>query len=477
MSNEERTVIFQLPTVVSGSLACMEGTVTGRTWRLSAGTFVIGRSDECDLHLPAEPGVSKVHAKILAEGDHYVLEDNESRNGTIVNGHVVRRVMLADGDEIQICGCRLRVTQTGGEGRRGPVAPEATAAPGPAAAAPAPATAEPPTDLVPRVMNEEDVAAAAGQPSGGGLFMPFLLGMILVLAIGGGGAAALLLLVDESTEVATNAPEASAPSTTAPEGAAPAANAPATNAPATSAPEENAPAAAPPGEAEPPNPDQPATAEPPSPEDSPQSPEASAPEGTLPSGGAVDVIAGEAPKTAIRTRGGGRVRAVEAANGATLSRGQTILRLDDVALKREIATITESVNALAAIAETSEGAKAALADEKAKLRALQSQARQQRVSAPANGTLAGLTVRAGDRVRPRQVVGFVRGEPDSVVAKVPAEQADQWTKGKAVALQLRGGGSASATVSGAGKAEGAFVLIPLDVGSADTDAVTKARLK
>lgn len=466
MSNEERTVIFQLPTVVSGALACMEGTVIGRTWRLSAGTFVIGRSDECDLHLPSEPGVSKVHAKILAEGDHYVLEDNESRNGTIVNGHVVRRVMLADGDEIQICGCRLRFTQTGGEGRQGPVAPESGAASAQPASAPAATAgpgpaAEPPTDLVPRVMSESDVAAAAGQDSGGGLFMPFLLGMVLVLALGGGAAAALLLLVDDSGTIAAG-PETGAPATNAPATNAPATNAPATNAPAAAAPESEAP-------------DAPATAEPPPPEAAPPAPEAPSPEAAP--AGTVDVIAGEAPKTAIRTRGGGRVRAVEASNGASLSRGQTILRLDDVALKREIATITESVNALAAIAETSEGAKAALADEKSKLRALQSQARQQRVSAPATGTLAGLTVRAGDRVRPRQVIGFVRGEPDSVVAKVPSEQADEWTKGKAVQLQLRNGATAPATVAKAGKVEGDFVLVPLDIGKADIDAVTKATLQ
>jgi hypothetical protein len=115
-SMTERTVVFHLPTMVSGSLAAISGTVAGRTYPLTAGTFVIGRQAELDLSLPTEPGVSKVHAKIVAEGDHYMLYDAESRNGTVVNGRPVQRVRLYDGDEIQICGCTLRFTQTAGGG-------------------------------------------------------------------------------------------------------------------------------------------------------------------------------------------------------------------------------------------------------------------------------------------------------------------------------------------------------------------------
>jgi hypothetical protein len=115
MSNE-RTVVFHLPTMVAGSLAAISGTVAGRTFPLTAGTFVIGRQADLDLPLPVEPGVSKVHAKIVAEGDHYMLYDAESRNGTVVNGRPVQRVRLYDGDEIQVCGCTLRFTQTAGGG-------------------------------------------------------------------------------------------------------------------------------------------------------------------------------------------------------------------------------------------------------------------------------------------------------------------------------------------------------------------------
>src|SRR5690348_394460 len=115
MSNE-RTVMFQLPSVISGNLACIAGSVAGRSWDLSAGTFVIGRNDTCDLTLPNEPGVSKVHAKIVAEGERYMLMDCESRNGTIVNGAPIQKQALVDGDEIRICGCVLRFSQVNASG-------------------------------------------------------------------------------------------------------------------------------------------------------------------------------------------------------------------------------------------------------------------------------------------------------------------------------------------------------------------------
>jgi biotin carboxyl carrier protein len=111
---DERTVLFELPQVISGTLVCTQGTVAGRSWTLGAGTFTIGRQPGCDLHLGTEPGVSKQHAKVQAEGDQYILVDLESRNGTIVNGRPIQRKRLFDGDEIRICGCVLRFNQEGG---------------------------------------------------------------------------------------------------------------------------------------------------------------------------------------------------------------------------------------------------------------------------------------------------------------------------------------------------------------------------
>ncbi|GMV85072.1 MAG: hypothetical protein AMXMBFR80_09290 [Dehalococcoidia bacterium] len=66
--------------------------------------LVIGRSEECDLHL-AHPLVSRRHASVeLAPQGGYVVTDLESRNGTLVDGVEVRgsSTAAADGSLIQI---------------------------------------------------------------------------------------------------------------------------------------------------------------------------------------------------------------------------------------------------------------------------------------------------------------------------------------------------------------------------------------
>lgn len=46
----------------------------------------IGRSTECEVRLPADPTVSRVHAVISATGQGLQVTDAGSRNGTFVNG-------------------------------------------------------------------------------------------------------------------------------------------------------------------------------------------------------------------------------------------------------------------------------------------------------------------------------------------------------------------------------------------------------
>lgn len=156
MSGDERTVLFQLPTVISGQLACTQGTVAGRSFPLSAGTFVIGRQEGCDLVLAREPGVSKLHAKIVAESGHYEVVDCESRNGTLLNGRPVQSARLRSGDEIRICDCVLRFTQTGGDlsglPSVSPPAPEVNAAPAS------------PTPTQPEETAQDDIMRDPGEP-------------------------------------------------------------------------------------------------------------------------------------------------------------------------------------------------------------------------------------------------------------------------------------------------------------------------
>ena len=57
----------------------------------------IGRNSDSDIRID-NAGVSAHHAKIIKEGDDFLIEDSGSRNGTFVNGKRVSRHMLTEGD-------------------------------------------------------------------------------------------------------------------------------------------------------------------------------------------------------------------------------------------------------------------------------------------------------------------------------------------------------------------------------------------
>ena len=68
---------------------------------LSAGTVTIGRQPDNVLRID-NPAVSGYHAKVYFEGGHYVLQDDESFNGTYINSHRINKVVLEDGDKALI---------------------------------------------------------------------------------------------------------------------------------------------------------------------------------------------------------------------------------------------------------------------------------------------------------------------------------------------------------------------------------------
>lgn len=68
---------------------------------LSGGTVTIGRQPDNIVRID-NPAVSGHHAKVYAEGDHYVLEDAQSFNGTYVNGQRIGKIALKDGDSATI---------------------------------------------------------------------------------------------------------------------------------------------------------------------------------------------------------------------------------------------------------------------------------------------------------------------------------------------------------------------------------------
>ena len=67
----------------------------------------IGRQEGNSLVLDSER-VSRTHAVIDWDGDHYSVIDNASTNGTFVNGKRVRRQVLRNGDMLSIGDCEIR---------------------------------------------------------------------------------------------------------------------------------------------------------------------------------------------------------------------------------------------------------------------------------------------------------------------------------------------------------------------------------
>lgn len=68
---------------------------------LSEKTISIGRTDENDIVIN-NLGVSRQHARITKQDEHFMLEDLSSSNGTLVNNKEVKIHPLVDKDEIVI---------------------------------------------------------------------------------------------------------------------------------------------------------------------------------------------------------------------------------------------------------------------------------------------------------------------------------------------------------------------------------------
>ncbi len=81
-------------------LVALAGEPIGRTYSLQ-GDDVLGRGESATLRLTHE-GVSRSHARIFQSDEGYILEDVGSRNGTLLNGQVVKRSVLNLGDQIQL---------------------------------------------------------------------------------------------------------------------------------------------------------------------------------------------------------------------------------------------------------------------------------------------------------------------------------------------------------------------------------------
>ena len=90
-------------------IVLQQGADSSKRWPLQRDkAIMIGRNEDCDIMLP-DRQVSRYHARISWNSDHYEIEDLGSKNGTHVNGDNAQSpIPLQDGDEFQV-GLRFRL--------------------------------------------------------------------------------------------------------------------------------------------------------------------------------------------------------------------------------------------------------------------------------------------------------------------------------------------------------------------------------
>jgi hypothetical protein len=81
----------------------------GREMIISRDALTIGRAESCDIGLFGDATVEKVHARILKQGDHYLLADNGTPGGTYLNDtRIDGPTPLKAGDAIRVGKCVIR---------------------------------------------------------------------------------------------------------------------------------------------------------------------------------------------------------------------------------------------------------------------------------------------------------------------------------------------------------------------------------
>lgn len=84
---------------------------------LQEGTYRIGRSSECEIRL-ASSQVSKQHALLVIKGNRAAVVDLGSSNGVFINGILIKKQRIEDGDEIRIVDFKIRMAPSAPRAQR-----------------------------------------------------------------------------------------------------------------------------------------------------------------------------------------------------------------------------------------------------------------------------------------------------------------------------------------------------------------------
>jgi pSer/pThr/pTyr-binding forkhead associated (FHA) protein/tetratricopeptide (TPR) repeat protein len=93
-------------------LVILSTELAGMEFSLTRPSVVIGRTDENDITLNHR-SISRHHAKIVRERDHYTILDLQSANGVRVNGEDYERIELHAGDMVELGHVRVRFVGPG----------------------------------------------------------------------------------------------------------------------------------------------------------------------------------------------------------------------------------------------------------------------------------------------------------------------------------------------------------------------------
>jgi pSer/pThr/pTyr-binding forkhead associated (FHA) protein len=81
-------------------LLITSGPNAGVSFHLKNSPLGVGRDVTRDVQL-IDPKVSRKHFRLTRQGEHFLIEEQDAKNGTFVNDSQVKEAQLADGDRIR----------------------------------------------------------------------------------------------------------------------------------------------------------------------------------------------------------------------------------------------------------------------------------------------------------------------------------------------------------------------------------------
>ncbi len=92
-----------------GFFTVTAGPDRGQAFSIYPGSITIGRTQECDVQINDEQ-ISRTHLQLKVTNASIVLRDLDSTNGTFIGGKLIKKALLADGNEVSLGLTTLRLT-------------------------------------------------------------------------------------------------------------------------------------------------------------------------------------------------------------------------------------------------------------------------------------------------------------------------------------------------------------------------------